>query len=78
LPGYWGDARPAASVLSEMTRSATRLATSSGVRRAPPISLPRQDRSLATRISPEVLRAMALASTLTATAIGGSLLYLVW
>src|SRR3972149_1033392 len=33
LPGYWGDARPAADVFSELSKSATRVATAAGGRR---------------------------------------------
>lgn len=78
LPGYWGDARPAASIVSELARSTTRLATSADVRRVPLVRPMRTQSALATRVSPEVLRAMVLASTVTATVIGGGLLYLVW
>src|SRR5881275_1319233 len=33
LPGYWGDARPAATVVSELSQSAARIALSTRVRR---------------------------------------------
>lgn len=78
LPGYWGDARPGASLVSELARSTTRLATSADVRRATQAFVARRENSLSTRVSPEVLRAMVLVSTLTATAIGGGLLYMIW
>lgn len=78
LPGYWGDARPAGAVLSELSKSPSRLATTSAVRRAPQSFATQRDRSLARHLSPEVLRAMVLASTLTATAIGVGLLWLSW
>ena len=78
LPGYWGDARPAASIVAELGRSTTRLATSADVRRATQVFADRREQSLSTRVSPEMLRAMVLASTLTATAVGRGLLYLVW
>jgi hypothetical protein len=78
LPGYWGDARPSAAMVAELARSTTRLATSTDVRRATQVFAAQRESSLTTRISPEMLRAMVLASTLTATVIGGGLLYLVW
>lgn len=77
LPGYWGDARPAA-VVSQLARATTRLAASADVRRATQTFIARREQSLSTRVSPEVLRAMVLASTFTATVVGGGLLYLVW
>src|SRR3990172_8277045 len=33
LPGYWGDARPAAAIVAELSRSGPRVATERGVRR---------------------------------------------
>jgi hypothetical protein len=78
LPGYWGDARPAGVVVSELSKSSTRLAMATGVRRAPRTHSTHHDHSLANRLSPEVLRAMVFASTLTATAIGVGLLWLAW
>lgn len=78
LPGYWGDARPAAAIVSELTRSTTKTATSADVRRATQTFVARREQSLALRFSPELMRAVVLASTLTATVIGGGLLYLVW
>ena len=48
------------------------------VRRTTRTYAPQHDYSLANRLSPEVLRAMVLASTLTATAIGAGLLWLAW
>ncbi|MEX2091906.1 MAG: hypothetical protein WD971_04470 [Pirellulales bacterium] len=78
LPGYWGDARPAGSIVSELSKASTRLAMATGVRRGMRTHAPRHDHSLANRLSPEMLRAMVFASTLTATAIGGGLLWLAW
>jgi hypothetical protein len=74
LPGYWGDARPAGAVVFELNRSPARLATATGMRRAPQFHVTRHDHSLSSRFSPEVVRAMVFASTLTATAIGVGLL----
>jgi len=65
-------------VVSELSRSANRLATMTGRRGAPQIYATHHDRSLAGRFSPDVLRAMLFASTMTATAIGAGLLWLAW
>jgi hypothetical protein len=74
LPGYWGDARPAAAVISELSRPSMRLATVAGVRRVARTSASRRD-DPAGQISPEKLRALVLATTFAATAIA---LGLVW
>ena len=78
LPGYWGDARPTGTVVSAVRGSRSRLATSNGLRPVPQPFVMRRDRSLGGRMTPEILRAMVFASTLTATAIGASLLWLAW
>jgi hypothetical protein len=66
LPGYWGDARPASEVMAEIASGATQTALAPGVRRiARPI--PAYQRNAATReFSVDVLRAIALAATMTA------------
>lgn len=66
LPGYWGDARPASDVIAELASSATRTTLAPGVRRmARPI--PADQRNAASReFSVDVLRAIALAATMTA------------
>jgi hypothetical protein len=78
LPGYWGDARPAASVVSELSRSAARVATAAGIRRATRTFPSYHDYPLTIRFSAEVLRAIILASTLTATAAALGLLWWAW
>jgi len=75
LPGYWGDARPAAAVISELSRSPTRMATVNGVRRVARTSASRHDNP-AGQLSPEKLRAVVLTSTLAATAIALGLVWL--
>jgi hypothetical protein len=87
LPGYWGDARPAANVVAELTNSVARAKATSvrshpathesihGVRRYARLSSSDDVYSRATRISPETVRAAVLASTLTATAIGAGLVW---
>jgi hypothetical protein len=66
LPGYWGDARPAAVVLGELTQAATRTALAPGLRqlRQPYRNYPREP--LASEFSTDVLRAVAFAATVAA------------
>jgi hypothetical protein len=78
LPGYWGDARPAGTVVSELCKPSSRLAIAASARRPARVYAPQRDYSLTNRVSPEVLRAMVLASTLTATVIGLGVLWFVW
>jgi len=70
LPGYWGDARPAATLMAQRTDVTARLASTVGVRQVvrPYYGPPRE--SLDSRQSGDVLRAIVMASALTATAIG--------
>jgi hypothetical protein len=68
LPGYWGDARPASDVVAKLASGASRTALAPGVRR---ISrpLPAYQRNAATReFSADILRAIALAATMSAAA----------
>jgi hypothetical protein len=69
LPGYWGDARPAAAVLSELTQAATRTALAPGVRKLqrPYRNYPHEP--LASEFSTDVLRAIAFAATITAVVL---------
>ncbi|HEX5471058.1 MAG TPA: hypothetical protein VFW73_04190 [Lacipirellulaceae bacterium] len=66
LPGYWGDARPAAAVIGELTQAATRTALAPGVRQLqqPYRNYPREP--LASEFSTDILRAVAFAATVTA------------
>jgi hypothetical protein len=69
LPGYWGDARPASAVVTQLVRSSTRTALSERARlaRAPrPATLLS---GLKGEFSGEVFRAMAIAATVTAAAL---------
>ncbi len=75
LPGYWGDARPASAVVAELTRTTPRTALAANVRH---ISRPYrgyQGMPLAEGLSANLLRAVALASTITAAVVG---LLLLW
>jgi hypothetical protein len=77
LPGYWGDARPAAMVVSEMSQSAARIALSSRVRRLSR-PYPTFHKYPITDSAAGGLRVAVLASTLAATAIGLAILWWVW
>ncbi|HJQ79329.1 MAG TPA: hypothetical protein VJ828_05205 [Lacipirellulaceae bacterium] len=73
LPGYWGDARPASAVMSDLANGAGRTLVARGVRRRAPA------RELLmygpqTGVSSEVFRAIAVAATLTAAAVSFVLL----
>jgi hypothetical protein len=75
LPGYWGDARPASAAVVELASAAPRTALASSVRH---ISRPYrgyQGVPLAEGVPANVLRAVALASTLTAAVVGLMLLW---
>ena len=78
LPGYWGDARPAATVVSELSRSATKGAMVSRVRRLSRPYPTFHHYPLANPASTEVLRAVVFASTFVATAIGIAILWWLW
>jgi hypothetical protein len=78
LPGYWGDARPTGGGVSALSRSRQRLAPVVGMQRVTALQETRRAAAYSTRFTPEILRAMMLASTLTATAIGAGLLWMIW
>ena len=69
LPGYWGDARPAADVLGQLTQAATRTIVATGVRQTqqPYRNYPRAP--IASEFSTDVLRVIAFAATITAAAV---------
>jgi hypothetical protein len=65
LPGYWGDARPASTVVAQLVRGSTRtalIAEAEPVRPAYRIYLPQP---LSSELSADVFRAMAIAATMT-------------
>src|SRR5262245_55807653 len=78
LPGYWGDARPAADVMSDLHRSAAHVAMLSGVRQITRTYQAYHNYPLSNQISPGVLRAVLLASTLAATAAAIGLVWWAW
>jgi hypothetical protein len=69
LPGYWGDARPAAAVIGELTQSVTRTALAPGVQQlqAHYRNYPREP--LASEFSTDVLRAIAFAAAVAAAVL---------
>ncbi len=76
LPGYWGDARPAAAAVAELTEIASQTALAEGVRRT---VRPYSDYRLSqtgSRLSPDLLRAIVLTSSLTAVIMGLAWLWL--
>ena len=70
LPGYWGDARPAASIIAALTGPAARTALASSVRRTARAPGSFQRAELRASLAAEALRAAVLASTMTAAVIG--------
>ena len=70
LPGYWGDARPAGLMLSQIAQSATRTAAvAPGVRQLqqPYRNYPREP--IASEFSTDILRAVAFAATVAAAVL---------
>jgi hypothetical protein len=75
LPGYWGDARPASSVVAELTGTTPRTALAASVRHIPRPYRNYQGVPLAEGLSANLLRGLALVSTITAAVVG---LILLW
>ena len=69
LPGYWGDARPAATVIGELAQAATRTALAPGVKQLqqPYRNYPREP--IASEFSTDILRIIAFAATVVAAAL---------
>jgi hypothetical protein len=78
LPGYWGDARPAATVVSELSRPTSRIAMASRMRQLSRPYPTYHQYPLMNPDSTEVLRTVVLVSALTATVIGFALAWWVW
>jgi hypothetical protein len=86
LPGYWGDARPAANVVADLAGAAAYTATayqrprstSSATRHAVERYRSHDRYPLTIRFSPDVLRAAVFTSTFIATALGLGILWWVW
>jgi len=69
LPGYWGDARPASSIATQLSKAISPRTLATGVQRdqQPFRNYPREP--LASEMSTDLLRAIALAATMTAAAL---------
>ena len=78
LPGYWGDARPAATVVSELSRPISRIAMASRVRHLSRPYPTYHQYPLMNPDSTEVLRTVVLVSAFTATVIGFAFAWWVW
>ncbi len=74
LPGYWGDARPAAAVMSDFANGSTRTALKTGVRRLARPASDYQLHAASAEFSADMMRAIALAATITAAAVSVALL----
>ena len=69
LPGYWGDARPAATMVAQLTHGASRTAVATSMQR---VCLPYStslSQSLASPLSTNVFRVTAFAATMTLAAL---------
>lgn len=75
LPGYWGDARPATSAVAELTGATRRTVLAASVRHIPRPYRSYEGIPLSEGLSANLLRGVALASTITAAVIG---LLLLW
>ena len=75
LPGYWGDARPASALLSDLTRGSSRTAVSAGVRRMARPQRGFETYPLPSEFTLDVFRTIALAATVTAAAVSIVLLF---
>lgn len=68
LPGYWGDARPSSEIVAGLANGMSKTAVAQGVRRVSR-PIPAEERNAASHeFSVDVLRAIALAATMTAAA----------
>ncbi len=68
LPGYWGDARPAATAIVELQRGSLRTATAPNVKRASRPSVKALSPRLANELSTRTFRAIIIATTMAAAA----------
>jgi hypothetical protein len=75
LPGYWGDARPSAGGVAHLSGAIARTATRANLRQIAHAYSSYQPHALAHGMSTGLLRAIVLASTVTAAVIGLMLLW---
>jgi hypothetical protein len=69
LPGYWGDARPASAVVTEVSRGASRTSVVSGPLRISPLLGNGLSPKLSQELSSSMIRAAAVAATMTVAAL---------
>lgn len=69
LPGYWGDARPASAVVTEISRRPSRLSTAAGPLRVYPLLGKGLSPKLNQELSSGMMRAAAFAATMTVAAL---------
>jgi hypothetical protein len=72
LPGYWGDARPASAVATEISRRTRRSAAASGPARVLPLWGHGLSPKLRQELSSNVVRVAAIAATMTAAALAAA------
>jgi hypothetical protein len=75
LPGYWGDARPASAVFSDLTSGTSRTALAAGVQRVARPQRGFETYQLPSEFTLDVFRTIALAATVTAAAVSLVLLF---
>ena len=75
LPGYWGDARPASTVVAQLSAAAARTALVGGMRRAPRPYRSYQRDPFGSSLGGDTFRVLILASTFTAAVVS---LVLLW
>jgi hypothetical protein len=75
LPGYWGDARPASAVFSDIAHGTSRTALAAGVRRVARTQRGFETYPIASEFTLDVFRTIALAATVTAAAVSLVMLF---
>jgi hypothetical protein len=69
LPGYWGDARPASLAVAHLVRNSTRTAFPAQAVSARKTRRGSFTQSISNELSLDVVRAMAIAATMTAAVL---------
>jgi hypothetical protein len=78
LPGYWGDARPAAAVVSDLSRASVRVALASRARRFARSYPAYHQYPLTNPASSELLRVVVFSSAVAAAAICAAIIWWIW
>jgi hypothetical protein len=69
LPGYWGDARPASTLVAQLTRETKRTALATESPRIRQLTRSYFSQPLANELSADAFRVIAIAATMTAAAL---------